>query len=858
MPHKTDGHVSNDKEPSLLLGRLTLDERIILLSAKNVWETPEIERVGIPSLKVTDGPNGARGGDFFHGKTSACFPACVSLAATFDRTLSRQVGKALGQEAISKGAYALLGPTVCCHRSPLGGRNFEAFSEDPFLSGALATEYVKGLQEERVAATVKHFLANEQDTRRFSVDETISERALREIYLRPFEMVAKEAEPWCFMSSYPKINGKHVDAQSKFLTDILRKEWGYKGMVMSDWGAASTVESVKYGLDMEMPGPPRQRTPEAVHKALAKGQISERDIDARVLSTLNLLEKVGKFHDRRDTPKEQAIDRPEHRALIRKAGSQGIVLLKNKGSILPIDLKKTKKIALLGPLAKYAAAHGGGSASLNCHYKISPYDAFMDRLGKDVEITHSKGAHIFRVYPDLEAGCINARDNPGFLAEYFTEPEIGASTAPFHVEEFPRGSFTTLMNTHVTGCKSVRFTTTYQPPVSGTHYLSFSGLGPSTLSIDGKLVAEQTSPTKDSMTFFLGVQEEQRIQHPFSATETYTLVMHTHPSPTKNSELYLMQDQLSIHLGLITQSEMETDVLTEAVALAAAADLAIIFAGNTTQWETEGQDLASMTLPAAGSQDALIAAVAAANPNTVVVATTGVPVELPWLHAVPAFLQAWYAGQEAGNAMLDVLLGEMCPAGKLPVSWPRAYAHTGCVGHFGLDSFESARVEYVEGVFVGYRWFDRMWGGEKEVRWPFGFGLSYTRFTVSDARLEHSSTTISNGTERDVMVTAKVRNVGRVTGAEVVQVYLEPPVVEGLDRPVKGLVGFAKVELGPGEEGVVSVGFGREGAAFWDEAEGVWRVCKGVYGVLVSTSSGPADVWARLEVVVREGFWFAA
>lgn len=342
------------------------------------------------------------------------------------------------------------------------------------------------------------------------------------------------------MSSYPKINGKHVDAQSKFLVDILRKDWGYDGMVMSDWGAASTVEGVKYGLEMEMPGPPRQRRVEVVRGALKKEQISEHDIDARVLSTLKLLKKVGKFSDRRDTPKEQAIDRPDHRALIRKAGREGIVLLKNQDNTLPINIQKTKKIALLGPLATYAAAHGGGSASLNCHYKISPHDAFMERLGNDIDIKHSKGAHIFRVYPDLEAGCLNARGNAGFLAEYFMERDIGPSSVPFRVEEFPRGSFNTLMNTIVAGCRSVRFTTTYHPPTSGKHYLSFSGLGPSRLSIDGIVVAEQKHSTKDAMGFFLGVQEEERVQFDFDSSKTYCFIMETHPSPTNNAELYVV------------------------------------------------------------------------------------------------------------------------------------------------------------------------------------------------------------------------------------------------------------------------------------------------------------------------------
>lgn len=576
------------------------------------------------------------------------------------------------------------------------------------------------------------------------------------------------------------------------------------------------------------------------------------DIDARVLSTLRLLKKVGKFDDRRETPKERAIDSPEHRALIRKAGSEGLVLLKNEGDVLPIDIDKGKKIALLGPLANYAAAHGGGSASLNCHYKVSPFDAFTERLGGKVEITHSKGAHIFRVYPDLEAGCTNTQGNPGFLAEYFMEAE--PTTSPFRVEVFPRGSFTTLMNTHVTGCRTVCFTTTYRPPVTGKHYLSFSGLGPSKLFIDGALVAEQTEPTKDAMGFFLGVQDEARIQYPFDASKEYTIVTETHPSATSNSELYLMDNQCSVHLGFIAQDEMEQDVLSEAVALAKEADIAIVFVGNTTQWETEGQDLSSMTLPADGTQDRLIASVAAVNPNTIVVNTTGVPIELPWLGNVAAFVQAWYAGQETGNAILDVLLGDACPSGKLPVSWPKKYEHSGCYGNFGLDSFESREVEYVEGVFVGYRWFDQWWGREKEVRFPFGYGLSYTAFEVSCANL---SGDVEGCVASTVRVSARVRNVGERVGAETVQVYLEPPVVEGLARPAKSLVGFAKVELEPGKEKEVVVEFARDGAAYWDELENVWRVSSGVYGVLVGTSSAPKDVRARLDLVVQKEFTFA-
>lgn len=426
---------------------------------------------------------------------------------------------------------------------------------------------------------------------------------------------------------------------------------------------------------------------------------------------------------------------------------------------------------------------------------------------------------------------------------------------PFLVEEYPRGSFTTLMNTNATGCKTVRFSTNYFSKISGSHYLSFSGLGPSKLYINDELVAHQTEPTKDAMGFLLGVQEEIRMQFTFEAGKNYRILIETHPSPTSNAELYLLDNQCSVHLGFITQEEMEHDILSEAVSLAKDADLVVVFVGNTTQWETEGQDLESMTLPADGSQDKLIARVAAANHNTIVVNTTGVPVELPWLDAVPAFVQAWYAGQETGNAILDILLGEACPSGKLPISWPRKYEHTGCYGNFGLDSFDSRYVEYAEGVFVGYRWFDKFWNHEQEVRFPFGFGLSYTTFEIKDSMAKGS---LSLDIEKSVEITAKLKNVGKLAGSETVQVYLGFPLVAGVERPAKGLVGFAKAELQPEEETTVNISFDRSAAAYWDEESTRWTVAEGTYRVLIATSSHPKDCKAELTMKVNKGFTFAA
>ncbi|KAI1870584.1 uncharacterized protein JN550_005127 [Neoarthrinium moseri] len=807
---------------------------------------------------VTDGPNGARGAEFFDGKTAACFPASVSLAATFNRNLSRQIGKALGQEAQTKGAYAVLGPTVCTHRSPLGGRNFEAFSEDPLLSGILAAEYVNGMQGERVAATVKHFLANEQDTRRFSVNETISDRALREIYLRAFEIVLKHSDPWCFMSSYPKVNGKHVDAQPTFLQDILRNEWGYGGLLMSDWGAVTNgVESVKFGLGLEMPGPPQHRTFETVSKAIKSGDISLEELDRCSSTLLMLLKRTGKLDDRQDTPSEMSVNLPEHQKLIRDAGAEGIVLLKNRDGILPFDPQKAKKVALLGPLAKYAAAHGGGSASLNCHYKVSPWDAFQQRLGDDVELTYSKGTHIFRVYPDLIEGSKNRAGNVGFTADFYSSPDLSGD--PVWTEHYARGFFTSMMNNNVVKPLSARFATTFTPSVCGKHYLSFSGMGPAKLFIDGKLIYHQEKETRDSMGFFLGVQEEHRFQYEFLPNRPYKVVIETIPSQVNNSELSLFEGQISAHLGLVYQEEMEADLYQEAIKLAKEADLAICFVGNTTQWETEGQDLETMSLPTDGSQDRLVSGVAQANPKTIVVLTSGVPVEVPWIHDVAALLQGWYAGQESGNSILDVLLGDTTPSGKLPMSWPKKYEHTACYGNFGLDSYDSRQVEYVEGISVGYRHFDRHYGTEKEVRFPFGFGLSYTTFKIEEVNMQGQIEGPENST---VTISAVVRNTGTKQGAETIQVYLAPPSTgSDIVRPPKSLVAFDKVHLRPGEERSIEMQFSADAAAYWDERPSeqggyCWRVESGKHNILVATSSRPTDIVHTLTLEVQQGCSF--
>lgn len=408
------------------------------------------------------------------------------------------------------------------------------------------------------------------------------------------------------------------------------------------------------------------------------------------------------------------------------------------------------------------------------------------------------------------------------------------------------------MNTDVIGSQAARFTATYTAPTTGRHYLSFSGLGPSRLYINDKLIHDQTKDTKDAMAFLLGVQDEFKFQYLFETNEQYSIRIESFRQLEDTAELFLLDGQMSAHLGFVPQEEMEADLIKEAVVQASDADYAIVFVGNTVQWETEGQDLASMTLPADGSQDVLIAAVAAANPNTIVVNTTGVAVETPWIDDVAAFLQAWYAGQETGNAILDVLLGEVNPSGKLPVSWPKKYEHTACFGNFGLDSYDSKEVEYVEGVFVGYRHFDRVYGTEREVRFPFGYGMSYTQHEITDISVQGTITPSS-----EVEVSFAIKNIGATAGAQTAQVYLAPPETSANERPPKSLVGYSKVFLEPGQSRSTSITFSQADAAFWDEAMSKWSVESGEHTVIVATSSGKQDVVARVPISI-EGFAFDA
>src|SRR3989440_449965 len=422
-----------------LLRQMTLQEKVAMLAGTNTWYTVPVERLGIPSLKMSDGPNGARGaGGFTGGVKAACFPAEILLASTWDTDLIERVGQALAREAKLKGAQVLLGPTVNIQRSPLGGRNFECFPEAPYLTARLAVAYIRGLQREGVGASIKHYVCNDEEFERFTISSEVRERALCEIYLLPFQAAVREAQPWTIMAAYNLLNGIAASEHSYLLTQILRQEWGFDGVVVSDWffSVKSTAASVNAGLDLEMPSP-RWRGQKLL-EAVERGKVTEATIDTSVRRLLQLLAKAGLFEYTEQVP-EQAIDLPEHRALIREAGAEGIVLLKNERNFLPLQREHITSLAMIGPNARVAQIMGGGSAQVNAHYAVTPFDGVMARVGDHVTVHYEQGCNNYKLLPLLESDLLLAGmqgTEHGLAVEFFNTPDF--TGPPVHREIQPQ------------------------------------------------------------------------------------------------------------------------------------------------------------------------------------------------------------------------------------------------------------------------------------------------------------------------------------------------------------------------------------------------------------------------------------
>jgi len=783
-----------------LVAAMTLEEKVSLLAGASMWETVAIDRLGIPSIKVTDGPNGARGGDFSGGVTAAAFPVGISLAATWNPELVHEVGEALAEETQTKGASVLLGPTVNMHRSPLNGRNFECYSEDPYLTARLAVAYITGLQSRGISATVKHFIANDSEYQRNTISSDVDERTLREIYLPPFEAAVREAGTWAVMASYNKLNGTYTGESADLLRRILKEEWGFDGIVMSDWfGTKSTEDAANNGLDLEMPGPPAWRGNKLL-RAVEEGRVDPAAIDESVTRLLHWFERLGALENPRPH-EEHAVDRPEHRSLIRRAGAEGIVLLKNNG-VLPLALDGLRSVAIIGPNAKTAQIMGGGSAQINPHDAVTPFHALSSALGDRVEIGYALGATNHRYVPRV-AGTFHVRHTAEGSGSSVEEEIQGGEKIWFQSPAGPDGA-----------ASDIVATADFTPDESGVYTFGLASAGPSRLVVDGREVIDNwTRQQPGSYMFGMG-SAEVTAEIPMEAGRTYhltvTIGQREGPGPR------------GFRLGYLPPAP--DDLLQQAVDLAAASDVALVFVGLNGEWESEGFDRPDMDL--VGRQNELVSRVAAANPRTVVVVQTGSPITMPWLDEAAAVLQAWYPGQECGHAIADVLLGRVVPSGKVPQTFPRRLEdNPAFINYPGVHG----HVRYGERIFIGYRYYDTK---DVEPLFPFGYGLSYTTFAYDHLRL--SAPEIGAGETLTAHVT--VTNTGGIAGQEIVQLYVRDREAS-VSRPEKELKGFVKIALKPGESREVTFELEPAAFAFWDDQRHAWVAEEGEYDILVGASS---------------------
>jgi len=811
--NKTNDHLNQRVEE--LLGKLTLNEKISLLSGKDIWNTVPIERLGIPSIVMTDGPHGVRAAnpevDRTIGPTTA-FPTGISMGACWDLDLMERVGQALGEETRGMDCDILLGPCVNMVRDPRGGRNFETFSEDPYLTGRTAVAYIKGVQSQGVGTSLKHYAVNNFEIERFRASSEIDERTLREIYLPHFEMAVKEAKPWTVMCSYNRINGVYASEHEYLLRTILKGEWGFEGAVISDWDAVHNIyEPVKNGLDLEMPGPAKYF--KLLPEAAKNWQIDEVEINKAARRVLRLVVQSGRMDK---TTSQGSVNTPEHQALARQLAESAMTLLKNEGSILPLDINTLQSIAVIGPNAFDAVIEGGGSSRVDPPYRISPSQAINTVMGDKLEILQAQGCdnydEPFTVPSNwlkdglrIETFLENDFSGEPLMDMDIPQPEIWWNTAWSDMASAP---------TAATGVGELKV------PEDGLYNFALVHGGALRLLLDGEALYEGSDVAPFSHT---------QVKKPLKADHSYKLGLeYVRPAD---------QDVFFFKLGLgRTYEDGQDPRIPQAVEAAKNSEVALVFAGLPEAFESEGRDRDDIELP--GAQNELISAIAAVNPNTVVVMNVGAPVSMPWVDEVAAILLVYYPGQENGNAIANILTGVVNPSGKLPITLPVKIEDSPAYINAAYDG--ARKVRYGEGIFLGYRYFDKV---QIAPLFPFGHGLSYTTFEYSDLQLPEK---VEGSEDFEVRVT--VKNTGDMTGKDVVQIYIADPI-SSLPRPPKELKGFAKVELEPGEQMSLTFKLDQRALSFYHPEKKTWVSEPGSFEVLAGSSSRDIRLKASFELV---------
>lgn len=807
-------------EPSELVARLTLEQKVRLLTGADSWVLNAEPAIGLRHLVMSDGPAGVRGVRYDAANPSSSLPCPIALGATWDVDLIEELTTALGREARSKGVDVLLAPTINIVRTPLSGRGFECFSEDPFLTARMAVAYVRGVQKAGVAATAKHFVANDSETERRTYDARIGEGVLRELYLAPFEAAIAEADVHLVMAAYNSVNGATMTANSPLLNDLLKGEWAFDGVVVSDWSATtSTVPSALAGLDLVMPGPSGPWGEQLV-AAVRAGRVPESVIDDKVARLLVLARRLGALNGAGEvaSPHAALIDA----GLVREVTARSFVLLKNEGALLPLPAGSVSKVALIGPNATEPQLQGGGS--IRVLSVVRPGLAESLREAMDVNVTVHQGSL---------TGATVAIPSNGTLTDPITGKAgvrlqvRGAGGELLYDAPYPTSVLTWWDGlpdaVHARGAE-IEMRARYRAEVDGPHIIGAAGVGRTRIAIAGTVVAEASSLPPRDVVEALSRPPELRVPAQMRAGDEVDVRVDYRP----DSRFVTMR------LGIAPQWDEER-LLEQAARAASAAEVAVVVVGSAAGTESEGYDRESMALP--GRQDDLVRRVAAANPNTVVVVNSGTPVLMPWADDVAAIIQAWFPGQAFGEALADVLTGDSEPGGRLPVSMPRDEADSPVL----LARPDNGNLAYTEGLFVGYRGFDR---SGTEPLFGFGHGLGYTEWQYES--LAPESVDIAAGEDLELLV--RVRNAGRRAGREVIQVYLESPASHST-RPLRTLAGFTTVTAMPGASVVARVTVKARAFACFDESAGEWVTPQGEYALRAGRSS--RDLMLHSKVVVK-------
>ncbi|PYS83792.1 MAG: glycoside hydrolase [Acidobacteria bacterium] len=801
-----------------ILGKMTLEEKIDMLGGVDGFFVRDVPRLGLPRLKMADGPLGVRN----YGPATA-MAGGVSLAATWDTPLAERVGTEIGRDARAKGVHFLLGPGVNIYRSPTNGRNFEYFGEDPFLASRIAVGYIRGVQSQGVSATVKHFMGNNSEFDRHNTDSLIDERTAREIYMPTFEAAVHEAHVGAIMDSYNLVNGAHASQNQHILTDVAKGEWNFDGLIMSDWFATyDGVAAANAGQDLEMPSGFFMNR-QTLLPAVREGRVSQATIDEHVRRILRTAIRFG-WLDREQLDASIPRFNQQGRQAALQAAREGMVLLKNDGNLLPLNRGRIKSVLVVGPDAYPAVPVGGGSAGVQPFAAVSFLEGLGNTLGPSVRVLYQRGIPSLSELAEA-TNFTNAAANgqPGLRAEFFKTEDLQgqpvATRTERHINYGP-GARASLPE----GTTSSRWTGYYTPQAAGTHDIFVQSTGEdggyNRLYVDDKLVLDNWKVSM-ALTGYATLQLD---------AGPHKVVLEQHG---RSGWL-----GAKLRLGVVRRGSA---VDAEAKQMAARADAVVVAAGFGPETESEGAD---RTFGLPPGQDELIQEMAAANKNTIVVVTSGGSVDMSgWVERVPALIEAWYPGQEGGTALAEVLFGDVNPSGRLPVTFERRWEDNPV-----HDSYYPAagtnRVEYKEGVFVGYRGYEH---NNTKPLFPFGYGLSYTTFKYGNLTVRPAAASPANGASTGALyeVSFDVKNTGTREGADVAQVYVGDTHAK-VARPAKELKGFAKVSLRPGETRRVSVTLDRRAFSYYDAGAKQWRADPGDFDVLVGRSSEQIELRGKL------------